>query len=250
MYKCLVVDDNIIERDAVIMHLSKIKKVKIVAECSNGLDALEVLQKNEVDIVISDIDMPNLTGIGLIKNLKKVPIFIFVTAFTEFAAESFNLNVIDYIVKPASFERILKAVNKAIDVLDAKQSIEKNNTNEQYSKTVNADDYFFIKENSNYIKLHLADVIFIESMGDFSKLHTINNKKHIVLISLKNIDKQLPPNMFTRIHKQYIINLLHIVSVGNTEITLANNSIVPISNVYKQELLEAVVEKKTLKRFG
>lgn len=250
MYKCLVVDDNIIERDAVIMHLSKIKKVKIVAECSNGLDALEVLQKNEVDIVISDIDMPNLTGIGLIKNLKKVPIFIFVTAFTEFAAESFNLNVIDYIVKPASFERILKAVNKAIDVLDAKQSIEKNNTNEQYSKTVNADDYFFIKENSNYIKLHLADVIFIESMGDFSKLHTINNKKHIVLISLKNIDKQLPPNRFTRIHKQYIINLLHIVSVGNTEITLSNNSIVPISNVYKQELLEAVVEKKTLKRFG
>ncbi len=250
MYKCLVVDDNIIERDAVIMHLSKMKKIKIVGECSNGLDALELLQEKEVDIVISDIDMPNLTGIGLIKNLKKAPVFIFVTAFTEFAAESFNLNVIDYIVKPASFERILKAVNKAIDLLDAKQTIEKNNSNDQYTKTVNADDYFFIKENSTYIKLHLADVIFIESMGDFSKLHTINNKKHIVLISLKNIDKQLPPNMFTRIHKQYIINLLHIVSVGNTEITLANNSIVPISNVYKQELLEAVVEKKTLKRFG
>ena len=113
MYKCLVVDDNIIERDAVIMHLSKMKKIKIVGECSNGLDALELLQEKEVDIVISDIDMPNLTGIGLIKNLKKAPVFIFVTAFTEFAAESFNLNVIDYIVKPASFERILKAVNKA-----------------------------------------------------------------------------------------------------------------------------------------
>ena len=86
---------------------------------------------------------------NLIKNLKKAPVFIFVTAFTEFAAESFNLNVIDYIVKPASFERILKAVNKAIDLLDAKQTIEKNNSNDQYTKTVNADDYFFIKENTN-----------------------------------------------------------------------------------------------------
>jgi two-component system, LytTR family, response regulator len=245
-YSCLIVDDNEIERDAIEMHLKKIPSLNIIAVCSNGIEASQVLSTTSVDIVYSDIDMPELSGMDLLKSLKKQPLFIFITSFSEYAAESFNLDALDFIVKPATFERILKATNKAIEYIELRKQV--NNLPAGNIEDKTDDDYFFFRETKGITKLKYNDVIYIESMGDFSKLFT-RIDKHVILVSLKNLEKQLPSKIFSRVHKQYIINVNHIVTLANHEVHLEHNFLVPISASNRQELLEKSIDKKILSRF-
>lgn len=257
MYQCLVADDNIIERDVLLMHLSNMPEIEIVGQCANGLEVIGYLQKHHIDIVISDIDMPELSGINLLRLIKHPPVFIFISSYPEYAAESYDLDVIDYIVKPATFERVLKAVEKATEYIeikkDTKQYSEKI-TAEQVAQEIggqiSTESFFFIKENNNYTKLNIADITHIESMGDFSRIHTVGQKTYVVLVSLKNIEKQLSPNIFRRIHRQYIANLLHISVLNGTEVHLTDKTTIPLSNAYRQTIIETVVDKKLLKRFS
>jgi DNA-binding LytR/AlgR family response regulator len=247
-YTCIIVDDNEIERDAIEMHLKKIPSLNILAVCSNGIEASQILSTTPVDIVFSDIDMPELSGMELLKSLKKQPLFIFITSFTEYAAESFNLDALDFILKPATFERILKATNKAVEYLELKKLIGKEPQLADKSTNEQGDDHFFFRETKGITKLRYDDVIYIESMGDFSKLFT-RTDKHIVLVSLKNLEKQLPNKIFSRVHKQYIININHISTLTNHEVHLEHDFIVPISVSNRQELLEKAIDKKILSRF-
>ena len=246
-YNCLIVDDNEIERDAIEMHLKKIPSLNIIAVCSNGIEASQILSSTAVDIVYSDIDMPELSGMDLLKSLKKQPLFIFITSFSEYAAESFNLDALDFIVKPATFERILKATNKAFEYLELKKLLGKEAPQDNNTVT-DEDDHFFFRETKGITKLKYDDVIYIESMGDFSKLFTTTDK-HVILVSLKNLEKQLPAKFFARVHKQYIINIHHIATLTNHEVHLDHNFIVPISATNRQELLEKSIDKKILSRF-
>ncbi|GGH01896.1 MULTISPECIES: LytR/AlgR family response regulator transcription factor [Pedobacter] len=247
-YNCLIVDDNEIERDAIEMHLKKIPSLNIIATCSNGIEAAQILTTTAVDIVYSDIDMPELSGLDLLKSIKKQPLFIFITSFSEYAAESFNLDALDFIVKPATFERILKATNKAIEYIELRKLIDKLPVEDLNPGNKKDDDYFFFRETKGITKLKYSDVIYIESMGDFSKLFT-HSDKHVILVSLKNLEKQLPSKIFSRVHKQYIININHIVTLTNHEVHLAHNFLVPISASNRQELLEKSIDKKILSRF-
>nr|WP_276904765.1 LytTR family DNA-binding domain-containing protein [Pedobacter kyonggii] len=247
-YSCLIVDDNEIERDAIEMHLKKIPSLNIIAVCSNGIEASQILSTTSVDIVYSDIDMPELSGMDLLKSLKKQPLFIFITSFSEYAAESFNLDALDFIVKPATFERILKATNKAIEYLELRKQVSKLPVENLNNDDKKDDDYFFFRETKGITKLKYNDVIYIESMGDFSKLFT-SSDKHVILVSLKNLEKQLPSKIFSRVHKQYIININHIVTLTNHEVHLDHNFLVPISASNRQELLEKSIDKKILSRF-
>lgn len=242
-YKCLIIDDNEIERAAIEMHLRKINRLNITAVCNNGIEAAEILINTSIDIVFSDIDMPELSGMGLLKSIKNAPVFIFITSFTEYAAESFNLDALDFIVKPATFERLMKAANKAIEYLDLKKLASSNDVG--FKPETPADDYFFIKETKGFTRLNYADVVYIESMGDFSKIFTADHK-YITLVNLKNLELQLP-DFFTRVHKQYIINLNHIATVTTNEIMLNNDYIVPVSMNNKTELMEKITAK-TLSR--
>lgn len=246
-YNCLIVDDNEIERDAIEMHLKKIPSLNILAVCSNGIEASQILASTSVDIVYSDIDMPELSGMDLLKSLKKQPLFIFITSFSEYAAESFNLDALDFIVKPATFERILKATNKAIEYLELKKLVGKETINDEQPDS-EEDNHFFFRETKGITKLRYDDVIYIESMGDFSKLFT-STDKHVILVSLKNLEKQLPAKFFARVHKQYIINIDHITTLTNHEVHLDHNFTVPISSTNRQELLEKSIDKKILSRF-
>jgi len=247
-YSCLIVDDNEIERDAIEMHLKKIPSLNIIAVCSNGIEASQILSTVSVDIVYSDIDMPELSGMDLLKSIKKQPLFIFITSFSEYAAESFNLDALDFIVKPATFERILKATNKAIEYIELRKQVNKLPVENLINDDKKDDDYFFFRETKGITKLKYNDVIYIESMGDFSKLFT-SIDKHVILVSLKNLEKQLPSKIFSRVHKQYIINITHIVTLTNHEVHLDHNFLVPISASNRQELLERSIDKKILSRF-
>lgn len=256
-YNCIIIEDNILERDSLANKLKKIESLSLKAVLADGMEALTVLRQVEIDIVFSDIDMPSLSGIELLKSLKNPPVFIFISSHSEHAAESFDLDVIDYIVKPAKIERLIKAVDKAIEYLDAKRKIQaeapvKQSTTQPATdivRTIDANEYFFVKENNTHIKIHMGDVLYIESMGDFSKISTTSNKSHMVLISLKNLEKQLPEHLFIRVHKQFIINILHIKHVTASDIKLITNVIIPVSIAYKQALQDNLLNKKTLTRF-
>ncbi|RYD80444.1 MAG: response regulator transcription factor [Sphingobacteriales bacterium] len=245
MYNCLIVDDNEIERDAIEMHLKKIPQLEVLAVCKDGIEAASFLNNNSVDIVFSDIDMPELSGMALFKTLKTKPLFIFITSHSHYAAESFDLDALDFVVKPATFERLLKATNKAIEYIELRKNV--NHPVDDISKSLDGgDDYFFFKETKGITKLNYKDVIYIESMGDFSKIYTAD-EKHIILVGLKNLEKQLP-KAFIRVHKQYIINVNHISTISSHEVHLSN-FVVPISAASRQDLLDRVIDKKTLSRF-
>jgi DNA-binding LytR/AlgR family response regulator len=256
-YQCLIVEDNILERDALEQKLKKIEEISLKNAVGNGIEALEVLKRSAIDIVFSDIDMPDLSGIELLKSLKNPPIFIFITSHTEHAAESFELDVIDYIIKPVKLERLIKAVHKAIEFLATKNKVVsevpfKTGTTvtvPELTRTIDAQEFFFVKENNTHLKLNMGEVFLIESMGDFSKITTGSNKTHMILVSLKNLEKQLPGHIFMRVHKQYIINILHIKNIGLSEIKLTNNLIIPLSLAYKQPLQDNLINKKSLNRF-
>lgn len=246
VYKCLIAEDNLLDRDAIALYLSKIDNLSIEAVCSNGLEAAAVLQQKEIDIVFSDIDMPGLSGIELIQSLKQPPVFIFISAYPEYAAESFNLDVIDFIVKPVTLARLMKAAHKAIEYIELKKN-STGNVQQPIIAPENNAAHFFIKENSDYTRIDIPDLLYIESMGNFSKLHTLQ-KKHIVLVSLKNIEPQLPTGNFIRIHKQYIINKQQMISLSSDgAVQLSSGHHIPVGDMYKAALME-FINKRVLVR--
>lgn len=240
MYKCLIADDSPIDRDVVEMYVSKIENLQIVALCDNGLEAATALQNNEIDIVFSDIDMPDLSGLELKQSLQKPSVFIFISSYAEHAAESYNIDVIDFITKPVSFTRLLKATNKAIEYIELKK---KTNIDKVENITEIKNETIFVKDDNGFTQIKLSDIICVESMGNFSKIYTIL-KTHIILVSLKNIDEQLLNKNFKRVHKQYIANLPHIISINKEgELKLSNNQLIPLGSIYKATLMEAIQQK-------
>lgn len=243
MYNCLIVDDKLLQRDVIAMHLQKIPQLNIAAVCTNGIEAHQVLMKESIDIVFSDINMPELNGLELRRSLKNSPVFIFISDYPEHAAESYELDVIDYILKPVSFERLLKAATKAIEYLEAKQKPVNDRPVPQ-----GGEDYFFIKETSDIIKLRFDEVAYIESTGNFSKIYMLSGKYHMALVILKNLESQLPVSVFTRVHKQYIINHRHLSSIGTSEITIAGKFDIPLSQSYRGAIIEKLVQDKMIHR--
>jgi two-component system, LytTR family, response regulator len=250
IYKCLIAEDNLVDRDAIEMHLSKIDTLSLEAVCSNGLEAAVILQRKEIDIVFSDINMPGLSGVELVQSLKKPPVFIFVSSYKEYAAESYNLDVIDFIVKPVTLARLVKAADKAIEYIELKTNLAHKPADTMAPITVPtpASDHFFIKENGEYIRITIADLVYVESMGNFSRLYLLNKQKHVTLVSLKNMELQLPAPHFMRVHKQYIINLAHLLSLSpEGKIYLSGDYDIPIGDSYRSDLVD-LINRKTFIR--
>jgi len=240
-YNCIIIDDNEIEGDLAEIYLKKIGSLEIKAVCRNSFEALKILSEEKIDIVFSDIDMPDISGIELFKNIKNPPVFIFITSHLEHAVESFELDALDFIPKPLNIERLLKSVNKAVDYLDLKLKT----STIAIENPASEDGIFFIKETKGYTRLNYDEIVYIESLGDFSKLFTPNGV-HITLINLKNLEHQLP-NYYFRVHKQYIVNFNKIVSINQHEIILENDFKVPLSPSYREQIL-SLINNKTLVR--
>ncbi|MES2689785.1 MAG: LytTR family DNA-binding domain-containing protein [Bacteroidota bacterium] len=252
-YRCIVVDDHLMQRDTLEMELEKTRLLEVVATCANGLEAAQVLADQDIDIVFSDIDMPAMSGLELLKSLKKAPVFVFITAHAEYAVESYNLDVVDFMVKPVPFERLFRSVHKAIEYLDIKKQLAQKQYNEEDANATlqEGNDFFFIRENHNLVKLKFEDVAYIESMGHFSRIYTLNDKKHVTLVSLKNLEQALPASSFIRVHKQHLVNYRHINVIGQGDVTLADKYTVPVGLAYRQALVDLVVgNNKTITRFS
>ncbi len=242
-YNCLVIEDNIVERDLLEMYLHKIDILEVKAICKHAAEAFKILSNSQIDIVFSDIDMPDISGIELLKGLKNPPIFIFITSHLEYAAESFELDVMDFIAKPVSMERLIKSVNKAIEHLDLRKKVDTLLADQK-----GEEDFFFIKDSKGYARIVYEDIVYIESFGDFSKLHTLDGHTFTALVNLKNLTMQLP-GFFVRVHKQYLINFNKIINVSPYDIIIESGTTIPLSPSYRDELLQ-LINNRTLHRIA
>jgi len=223
--RCLIVDDNQLARMVMKQLVSQVQILELVAECNDAMQAYNYLNNGQVDLLFLDIEMPGMTGIELTKKLgNKRPLIIFTTAKTDYAVEAFELNVIDYIVKPVSLARFLQAVEKAKETLES---------NKQEVK-IEAKEFVFVKDNGILKKLNLDDILYLEAMGDYVKVHTAQ-KFHVLHSTLKSIEEKLPLNKFLRIHRSYIVSIQKIDFIQDGIISIGKSTI-PVAETYRSVL--------------
>jgi DNA-binding LytR/AlgR family response regulator len=230
--KVLIIDDEPLARNVIKEYAKKIPSLQVLGECEDAICAHQMLQTKSIDLIFLDINMPKLTGIEFLKSLKNPPLVIFTTAYSEYTMEGYELNIIDYLKKPFSFERFCKAFFRAEELLQLKQTA---TTNEQIN---NQSDFIFIKSDKKSIKVNITDISYIEGLGDYIKVYT-NDKKLVTNLSMKKIENLLPPKLFFRIHKSYIISINKIESVEGNMVKI-NNTKLPIGNSYRQDFMQHI----------
>ncbi|HEV8082477.1 MAG TPA: LytTR family DNA-binding domain-containing protein [Chitinophagaceae bacterium] len=231
MLNCLVVDDEPIARNGLMEHIRQIDFLNPVAECKSAMEATTWLQKKDIDLIFLDIQMPKLTGIDFIKNSSALPVVIFTTAYPEYAIEGYELDILDYLLKPISFNRFLKAALKAQEFLGLRTRHE----------TSTSEDFFFIKCNQKIEKIMMADVLYVEGMSNYIIVHT-KQKKYIAYLTFKGIEEKLPQSMFIRTHKSFLVSIHAIQSIDGNEIKLEKITL-PISKNYKEEVMYKIGER-------
>jgi DNA-binding LytR/AlgR family response regulator len=227
---CLAVDDEPPALEVIKRHISLIPSLELTATCLNAVEALHVLQQNNIDLLFLDIQMPQILGTDFIRTLKNPPKVIFTTAFRKFAVEGFELDAVDYLLKPISFERFLKAVNKVTDSL-----ISQNKSNEiAEKKKETAESFIHLRADRKILKVALDDILYIESLKDYIKVVT-TNKTIITKQSISSLEEMLPKELFTRIHRSYIVSLSRIECYTSELIEIAKQEL-PVSRMYRHEL--------------
>lgn len=234
IFKCIIVDDEAPAQRILERYINDAPSIELIAKCSSAFEANVVLMENKIDIMFLDINMPKMNGLSFLSSLNKRPAVIITTAFREYALEGFELNVIDYLQKPFSFERFMKSVNKTIERL---QPVKVPQSNPE--KTVEEKEYIFIKEDKTIYKIDFRDILYIESLGDYNKIHT-EKKTHIAYQTLKKLELTLPENRFVRVHKSFIISIQHIESIDGNQIKIKGN-IIPIGKIYRRRILELLI---------
>lgn len=231
--RCLITEDEELARDLLENFINKIPHLELVAKCENPLRAMEVLRTESVDILFLDIQMPELTGTEMLKLLPEKPVVIFTTAYPSYALEGYQLDVTDYLLKPYSFERFVQAVNKATEMVRLKKG------NAIAPSSSHDKDYLLVKSEHKVIKIKYADLFYIESMREYVAYHTIAQGRILSLMSLKQLELDLPKNLFARIHKSYIINIEKVVALEGNLVHLADKKL-PIGASYKDSVTKKI----------
>lgn len=227
--KCVAVDDEPLALALLEDNIHRVPSLQLVGSCSNAMEALSVLSKEEVDLIFLDIQMPGLTGLQFLQSLSSRPMVILITAYEKYALEGFNLDVIDYLVKPVPFERFLKACNKAMDFFRLKNTV---SLSEQ-------PDYFFVNAEYGLVKIVISEIVLIEGLKDYLKIHLDDGKPLVIRMSMKSIEEKLPSKKFFRIHKSYIVAIAYITSIRKNIVFLGTREF-PLSDHYKDDLLRVI----------
>ena len=224
-FNALIVDDNTMARVLLSQLLKQVPSIKVSGECENAVEAIDILNKDEIDLLFLDIEMPGMSGIDLLRSLPLRPLTILTSANKGYGAEAFELNVVDYLVKPLHLPRTLMAINRATELLKQK---------DVYLNQVEA-DHLFIKENKIIRKVLIDDIYLLESKGDYVKIHVVE-KYHIVHATLKLFEDRLPASKFMRVHRSYIVALDKVDYIEDNILYL-NNIPVPLSESYRSIFL-------------
>lgn len=226
---CIIVDDEPIAREILETHLLKIDKVIVIATCKNAIEAFNIISAQQIDLLFLDINMPEISGLSFAKSINKNIKIIFTTAYREYAVDGFNLQAVDYLLKPISFERLLQSVNKYL----GENSLVFIEPSLEISQETN--DFIFVRSDRKMIRINFSEINYIESFSDYLKIH-LNDTIIITRETITNIEAKLPRRDFIRIHRSFIVSMNNIDSFTNEFIEI-NNKAIPISRSYKKEVL-------------
>jgi DNA-binding LytR/AlgR family response regulator len=232
--RCVITDDEPFARKGLQGYIEKIDFLELKGVCENAVELNSLIKQTPVDLLFLDIEMPYMTGIDFLKNASDPPRVIFTTAYEKYALQGFDLEVLDYLLKPIPFERFLKAANKAFDYFNAQQP------------HATGQDYIFVKSENKLEKIHFEDILFVEALENYVSIYT-QEKKTIAHLTLKMVQEKLPPGRFIQPHKSYLVSIEKIGSIEGNILHLQQYQ-VPISKYQKEEVMEKIVNSKLLKR--
>lgn len=234
--KCIIVDDEPLALDVLESYIKKNPDIELAARCNNALEASEFLKANKIEVMFIDVQMPEITGLDFVKNLSNSPLIVFCTAYPDFAIEGFELNAIDYLLKPLSYERFCKTIERIKEYLVLK-------SNKEIEQSDIENECIYIKSNQKQIKISYDQIQYIEAFADYIKLFT-DNKRYITLQTMKNMENKLPKDKFIRVHRSFIVGVKYISSFNSTEIEIGDAKI-PVGKSYKDVFL-ALMKKKNI----
>jgi len=238
--KCLVIDDEPLARDLMRNHIEKLDNFEIVAECADAMKALQKLHDQKIDLMFMDIEMPQITGIEFLKILKNPPKVIITTAYRDYALDGFELDVVDYLLKPITFERFLKSVNKYYQV-----SQDENTVAAAVSEIMQPDEAFiYVRENKRVIKVHLNEILYVEGLSEYVQIYT-DKKKIITKTTMTSLEEKLPSECFMRIHKSFIVSKARIEAFTSSTIEVPGKEL-PIGRSFKNSVLSALQQSGSI----
>lgn len=236
--KCLIVDDELIATKIIANYAGKLDFLQVEAVCSSSVEAAGMLQNKEIDLMFLDINMPQLSGIEFLESLDKAPLTILTTAYSEYALEGFRLHVIDYLLKPFSFQRFFQAVQKANDLFRSRLLLQKN----EEEKTTD----IYIRQGDAFLRINWDEILFVEAMQNYLKLH-LDGKVFVIRQTMASLEEMLPKDVFFRIHKSFLVNIARIDAVSGGRLFISGIEL-PISKLRKEELMNTVVFKKLVSK--
>ena len=240
MLTCIIIDDEPLARKGLKEYIADVDFLELAGEFDSPLKATDALSRQQIHLLFLDIHMPKISGIDFLRTLQHPPLVIFTTAYPQYAVEGFDLSVLDYLLKPISFDRFFKAVMKA------KEHYEHRQPGPAQVHTELKDDYIFIKADNKLVKLAYNDIVFVEALQNYVAIHTAD-KKFITYLTFKSIEESLPADKFIKVHKSYLVAIAKIASIEGNEI-IAGTHHIPISRNLKDEVMERLLKGKFLKR--
>lgn len=241
MIRVIIVDDEPLAQEIIETYIKKMPNLELVAKCDDALAANHILQSETIDLMFLDIQMPQLTGIEFLKTLNDPPCVVFTTAHADYAVQGFELDAVDYLLKPVSFERFLKAVNKVAHKLTGRKQAENEN-----GILEAGDDFMFVKADKKFVKINFDDLLYIEGLKDYVIIR-LETGRVITLQTMKSLEEKLPSNKFIRIHRSYIVNIKKIIAIlGNMVEIMESGKVkqLPIGKNYRDELMDMITENK------
>ena len=233
--RCIVIDDEALARKYLKDYISKVPFLEFINDFNSPLKAYDLLERGEVDLMFLDIQMPDITGLDFLRSLNRKPYVILTTAYKEYALEGYELDIIDYLLKPFSFDRFLKAANKVNNAILSKEK--KPEPSSTYNQTDFHEDYIIIRADRKYYKINYDDLIFIEGQKAYVTFHSVGKKNITALASLRELEEKLPEDKFIRIHKSYIVSIKKIDSLEGNMIEIINEKL-PVGKSYKAKISE------------
>ncbi len=231
--RCIAIDDEPLAVKKIAGYIQKVPFLELVAECRSALEAMNIMDTTDVQLLFIDINMPDISGMDFVKSLANKPYIVFTTAYSEYAVEGFQVEAVDYLLKPITFTNFLKAANKVKNLIE----LTANNQKESVKTTAN---HLFVKSDYKLIRIELADIKYIESQHEYIKIHLINSTPVMTQMSLKSIEEQLPPDRFMRVHRSYVVNLAKITVIERNRIVFDGNIYIPVSEQYKEKFQEYI----------
>lgn len=235
--KCIAIDDEPLAVKKIAGYIQKIPFLELVAECRNAFEAMEFMTKNDIQLLFIDINMPDISGMEFVKSLREKPYIVFTTAYSEYAVEGFEVEAVDYLLKPISFSNLLKAANKVKTLIDLKS----NNINENKEETPT---HMFVKSAYKLVRIDFATIRYIESQHEYIKIHLINKESVTTKMSLKSIEELLSNHQFVKVHRSYIVNIKEVEMIERNRIVFEERIYIPISEKYRESFQKKLEKQK------